>query len=209
MKNEGGRKWTKRDFLNYYRDFEAPTIEEGFSRIIKVDSPMKGSPKNALFLDLDGTVRYTAPGSEYDFPTRPEEVAIYEDVNEILRMYHRKGLIIVGVTNQSCVGRRIISEDVMQECLVQTIKLLEVPVAGVLYCPHVAGDNCKCRKPGPQMAYDAAERFDINLKDSIMVGDQMSDQQFAANAGIGMFLYRDLFFNLARAKRDPYLEPQA
>ena len=63
------------------------------------------------------------------------------------------------------------------------------------YCPHhpEAGLdrwrlNCECRKPHPGMILAAAERYDISLAASVMVGDSASDQQAAQAAGVGAYV---------------------
>ena len=59
------------------------------------------------------------------------------------------------------------------------------PLDAVYCCPHLAGSGCGCRKPEIGMALQAKADFpDIDFADSVMVGDSLSDMQFAINAGI-------------------------
>jgi len=43
--------------------------------------------------------------------------------------------------------------------------------------------NCKCRKPNPRLILKAANDFNINLKNSYMVGDQDTDILAGRSAG--------------------------
>jgi D-glycero-D-manno-heptose 1,7-bisphosphate phosphatase len=50
-----------------------------------------------------------------------------------------------------------------------------VPVDDIVVCPHVDADGCVCRKPSPGMLRQAAERWDVDLERSFVVGDRWRD----------------------------------
>ena len=54
------------------------------------------------------------------------------------------------------------------------------------HCPHHPdfSGTCDCRKPKPKMIFDAKKEFDIDVPNSILVGDKNTDIEFALNAGI-------------------------
>lgn len=72
------------------------------------------------------------------------------------------------------------------------------PIRGPIWiCPHAPDAGCVCRKPQPGMLLDSCAFFAVEPKDTLMVGDQASDQEAAANAGIA-FHFADEFFGRSR-----------
>ncbi len=70
--------------------------------------------------------------------------------------------------------------------MINEFKKRDIFIRRVYYCPHhprFTGE-CKCRKPKPKMILDAKEEFNIDLKNSILVGDKNSDIEAGINAGI-------------------------
>jgi D-glycero-D-manno-heptose 1,7-bisphosphate phosphatase len=63
-----------------------------------------------------------------------------------------------------------------------------IKITNVYYCPHHPdyGKECDCRKPKPKMILDANKEFNIDLKNSILVGDKNSDVEAGVNAKIGI-----------------------
>ncbi|MFP6581767.1 MAG: HAD-IIIA family hydrolase, partial [Candidatus Hydrogenedentota bacterium] len=59
----------------------------------------------------------------------------------------------------------------------------------VAYCPHAPEDDCICRKPKPGMLLDAATELDIDLTQSVMIGDNVTDIEAGENAGCRLSLY--------------------
>jgi D-glycero-D-manno-heptose 1,7-bisphosphate phosphatase len=68
----------------------------------------------------------------------------------------------------------------------KVVELLEqsgVKILKTFMCPHVAEDNCECRKPKPTMILQAAKEFNIDLTNSWMIGDHESDVKAGLYAG--------------------------
>jgi D-glycero-D-manno-heptose 1,7-bisphosphate phosphatase len=156
--------------------------------------------RRALFVDLDGTVRFTKTGRPH--PVKPWDQRIRAGVKEKLAGYRSQGHAVVAVTNQGGVAMGMLTEDdvraihkhLTEELLPDTFDL-------VLYCPyHPRGRiaeyrrDADCRKPKPGMAIAARDRLGLDLAASIMVGDTDTDEGFAQNAGIGAFHWADDFF---------------
>lgn len=101
---------------------------------------------------------------------------------------------IVIVTNQSAVGRGIISlaeANTINARVVAEIEKSGGRVDGVFICPHAPADACQCRKPMPGLLLQAAQALDLDLARSVMVGDAISDLLAGQNAGIQrLFLVR-------------------
>jgi D-glycero-D-manno-heptose 1,7-bisphosphate phosphatase len=63
-------------------------------------------------------------------------------------------------------------------------------IDAVYYCPHIAEDNCECRKPKNKMVTDIGKQFNIDLKDIPAIGDTLRDLQAFASAGCQPMLVR-------------------
>ena len=65
----------------------------------------------------------------------------------------------------------------------QTIKN-SIEILEVFHCPHVPEDKCYCRKPQPGMINKAVKKFNLDIKNSIVVGDKKTDISAGISAGI-------------------------
>lgn len=182
----------------YHKELVPPSINEGYTTVKSIPyvySAMENYKNKALFFDLDGTVRISS--GKYDWPQYPTDISIFTDVHAALQNYQDDGYLLIGVTNQSGIARKRATEIQVQDCIIETIKGLKALITNVFYCPHLPDTGCACRKPNPGMAYRARELYQVNLGASVMVGNAKSDEQFAINAGIGRYYYREDFFPCA------------
>ncbi len=95
--------------------------------------------------------------------------------------------VIVIVTNQSAVGRGIISlsqAQMINQRVLETIARAGGRVDGVFICPHAPEENCVCRKPKAGLLTQAAEELELDLSHSIMIGDALTDLEAAQAAGV-------------------------
>ena len=139
--------------------------------------------KPAIFLDRDGVVIENRP----DYVRSWEDVEIFPAAVDSLSQLVSCPYHIVFVTNQSAVGRGIISIDVAQEInrrLVIELGKLGCRIDGVFMCPHAPENNCSCRKPLPGLLFKATNSLKIDLANSIMVGDAWTDLQAGHAAGV-------------------------
>jgi D-glycero-D-manno-heptose 1,7-bisphosphate phosphatase len=161
---------------------------------------MPNSTRRALFVDLDGTVRFTKTGRPH--PVKAWDQRIRAGVKEKLAEYSEQGYAIVAVTNQGGVAYGLLTEDDVKSIHEHlTTKLLPDTFDLVLYCPyHPRGrvaeykKDAECRKPKPGMAFEARDTLGLDLGESIMVGDMSTDEEFARNAGIGTYHEATDFF---------------
>ena len=137
--------------------------------------------KKAVFLDRDGVII-----EQVAYLSKPEQVALVPGAVEALRLIHRRGDLAVVISNQSGVGRGYFTaadvdavHDRIQELLAQSGEKVDE----FRYCPHAPDEACSCRKPSPEMILKAAERFGIDVRASLMLGDRMSDLECGVNAG--------------------------
>ncbi len=143
----------------------------------------------AAFLDRDGTIT-----SERGYVTRPEDVVLIDGAADAIRELNEAGVLVVIVSNQSGVARGLMSEEDMAAVHAATESLLSARGAvldGAYYCPnHPDGTierytrDASSRKPATGMLERAVSDLDIDLTQSTMVGDQITDVGFANRAGI-------------------------
>jgi D-glycero-D-manno-heptose 1,7-bisphosphate phosphatase len=137
----------------------------------------------AIFLDRDGVIienRDTYVRSWAD-------VSIYPDALPALAQLNNLTYKIVIVTNQSAVGRGLMGMETALDInrrLSVEIEKAGGRVDGIFMCPHAPEENCSCRKPQPGLIFQAAEALQLNLQQSILIGDALSDIQAGQSAGI-------------------------
>jgi D-glycero-D-manno-heptose 1,7-bisphosphate phosphatase len=130
--------------------------------------------KPALFLDRDGVIIDSRP----DYVRTWSDVSIFPQALSSLQKIKTSEYKIFIITNQSAVGRGIISQSTAEEINWQLVNEIESAggrIDGVYMCPHTPEDNCPCRKPHPGMILQAAAENSLDLGLSILIGDAISD----------------------------------
>ncbi len=121
------------------------------------------------------------------YVSRIEDFEFVPHVFDVLRHYGKLGYLLIIVTNQSGIGRGYYtSEDFEKLTRWMLDRLLEehINIEAVYHCPHDPDAGCYCRKPAPGMLEAAIERYDIDPKNSWMIGDKPTDIEAAKRAGI-------------------------
>lgn len=137
----------------------------------------------AIFLDRDGVIIE----NRTNYVREWGDVAIYGQALTALAGINSSPYKIVVVTNQSAVGREIITLEAVREInerLVQIIEQTGGRIDGVYVCPHAPQDGCACRKPKPGLLLQAAEELSLDLSRSILIGDALSDILAGQAAGV-------------------------
>lgn len=140
--------------------------------------------QKALFLDRDGVVNV-----ELNYLYKIEDFRFMDGILELCKHFQKLGYIIIIITNQSGIARGYYSNDdfaKLTSWMVDEFKKNGIEVKKVYHCPHhpeISGE-CECRKPGIGMIVEAKGDFDIDLQNSILVGDKESDIEAALGAGI-------------------------
>jgi D-glycero-D-manno-heptose 1,7-bisphosphate phosphatase len=137
----------------------------------------------AIFLDRDGVLIENRPSYVRSW----EDVHIFHQALAALARISSTPYKIVLVTNQSAVGRGLITLEVAWEINRQLVSVIEGAggrIDGVFMCPHAPQDQCVCRKPRPGLLIQAARELSIDLSRSILIGDAITDIQAGQAAGI-------------------------
>jgi D-glycero-D-manno-heptose 1,7-bisphosphate phosphatase len=138
----------------------------------------------AIFLDRDGVIIENRP----NYVRNWSDVEFIEPALEAMISLARLAVPIVIVTNQSAVGRHIITRataDEINQRVVSTIEEAGGRVDSIFLCPHTPEDRCVCRKPEPGLLLQAARELNLDLSRSIMVGDALTDVQAGRRAIVG------------------------
>lgn len=137
-----------------------------------------------LFLDRDGVINEERPGS---YVLHPGEFEFYKGAPEAINKFARYFKHIIIVTNQRGIGRGLMDENALHrihDLLSNTIKTGGGHIPAIYYATAIDPKDF-FRKPNPGMALQALKDFpDIDLRKSIMVGNNLSDMRFGKNTGM-------------------------
>ena len=140
--------------------------------------------KKALFLDRDGVINV-----EKEYLYKKEEFEFIDGIFNLCKYYQDLDYLIIVVTNQSGIARKYYTQkdfNVLTSWMIEQFYNEKINISKVYYCPHhpdISGE-CECRKPKSGMLLDAQKEFNIDLINSILVGDKQRDIDSAYNAGL-------------------------
>ncbi|KQI37773.1 D,D-heptose 1,7-bisphosphate phosphatase [Campylobacter jejuni CVM 41918] len=135
----------------------------------------------ALFLDRDGVINI-----DKKYVYKIEDFEFCDGIFELCRYFLAQKYLLFVATNQSGIARGYYTqEDFFKLCDFMLNEFLKenIKIDKIYHCPHLEG--CECRKPKAGMLLKAREEFDIDMDNSIFIGDNLSDMQAGKNAQIG------------------------
>lgn len=145
--------------------------------------------QKAVFLDRDGVINH-----DHAYVHKIEDFEFIDGVFDACRDFIAKGYILIVVTNQSGIGRGYYDEaqfNQLTEWMKTQFAQQQCPISEVYFCPHHPKkalpeylQDCDCRKPNPGMLQQGIDEFDVDVSQSVMIGDKVSDVQAARAAGI-------------------------
>ena len=141
--------------------------------------------KKAIFLDRDGVINRKLPEDRY--VQNSGEFELLPGVPLALKILKGLGYLVVIVTNQRGIARGFMTEDDLSDVhdfMWSLFRTDGMELDGLYYCPHDKTDYCDCRKPAPGMIFKAERDLGIDLAQSFMVGDSLSDVEAARTAGV-------------------------
>jgi len=146
---------------------------------------MSGFELEAVFMDRDGVLNKYVRG---DYIRTPDELHLLPGAAQAIKMLNDSNLPVIVVSNQQGVGKRIMTEDALNqvdgELRFQLKDQADAHVTRTYYCVHLAEDKCECRKPLPGMILQGADEYSIDLNKAVMIGDSLTDIESGNNAGI-------------------------
>jgi imidazoleglycerol-phosphate dehydratase / histidinol-phosphatase len=146
---------------------------------------MTGPPSaRVLFVDRDGTLIEEPPDEQVD---SLEKVRFMPGVFGALGALRGAGFRLVMVTNQDGVGSPRFPQaafDAPHRFVIEAFTSQGIEFDAVFVCPHLAADNCGCRKPRTGLVERYLREMPVDLAASAMVGDRDTDLEFARNVGV-------------------------
>jgi D-glycero-D-manno-heptose 1,7-bisphosphate phosphatase len=142
-----------------------------------------------VMLDRDGVLNE----DRRDFVKTPDELVLIPGAAAAVARLNRAGLKVAICTNQSCVGRGIVTLDRLERIHAHLRTLLAREGAGIdaiFLCPHAPWEGCACRKPQAGLLREALRRFGTAPSDAAMIGDGLRDLQAAKSVGCARHLVR-------------------
>ncbi|WP_020592369.1 HAD-IIIA family hydrolase [Kiloniella laminariae] len=135
-----------------------------------------------LFLDRDGVLNYSLIREGKPFAPRFLcDFKLYEELKWDLFQLSDQGIKIIVVTNQPDLSTGKQTPEILS---IMHEKLLDTfPIDEILTCPHIEEHGCFCRKPLPGLILTAAQKWDIDLESSILIGDRWRDIEAGIAAG--------------------------
>ena len=145
--------------------------------------------KPAIFFDRDGVLNV-----DVGYLYKIEDFQWIDGAVETIKHFNDKGYYVFVITNQSGVARGYYKEEdvtKLHQWMNQELARYGAHIDEFFYCPHhIKGIvpeysfDCECRKPKIGMIKEALEKYNRNLKESLLIGDKDSDIKCAENAGI-------------------------
>lgn len=135
----------------------------------------------AVFLDRDGVIN-----DHVRYVNTPEDLILFPGVGPAIRSLREAGYQVFVVTNQGGIGLGHMKEESLHAIHEKMERELEhdgATIDEIAYCPHKPHARCACRKPEPKMILDLAQKYDIDLSRSYMVGDRETDIESGQKAG--------------------------
>jgi len=176
----------------------------------------------AVFLDRDGVINelvYYPEQGIIDSPFTVEQLRLFPWTDEAIRKLSEAGYKVILVSNQPGIAKGHLSRETfgkirqkMKEGLAKNGASLD----GEYYCfhhPDAKVDSlrvsCECRKPKPGLLLQAKKELDIDLSQSWMVGDGLTDVQAGKSAGCKTILLGNAKCELCRLMDKEDARPDA
>ena len=134
-----------------------------------------------IILDRDGVINEDSD----DYIKSPDEWIPIAGSLEALGKLSQNGFKVIIITNQSGIGRKIFSIEMLNAIHKKmSINLAQYGgvIDGIFFCPCAPEENCNCRKPKSGLYNEVSDRLQISLENVFCVGDKITDIQAAQNA---------------------------
>lgn len=147
-----------------------------------------------ILLDRDGVINV-----EKSYLYKIEDFEYESGVIEALKKLADSGYKFAVITNQSGIGQGYYSEEEflkLEKYIEKDLYKKGIKIEKTYFCPHHPEGkekyrkNCDCRKPGTGNFLKAVEEFNIDIENSYMIGDRITDLIPAHKLGIKTVLLR-------------------
>ena len=139
-------------------------------------------PIKTIFLDRDGVIN-----KEVNYLNKIDDFEFIDGIFDVCLYFQNLGYKIIIVTNQSGIYRGYYTEHDYQKVtqwMLAQFANEDINILDIFHCPHGPDSTCNCRKPKPGMFLKAKTKYNIDMKNSWMIGDKEADVIAANAAGI-------------------------
>ena len=140
-----------------------------------------------VLIDRDGVINEEVP----DYIKSPEQLKIYNEAFEALALLKQAGFTCVVITNQSVVGRGIISLGQLNEIhkyMCEQVASNGGEISEVIFCPDAPDNPSNRRKPNAGMLFEALDKYNATSQETSFIGDAITDMEAAYKAGCARYL---------------------
>lgn len=145
--------------------------------------------KPAVFMDRDGTIN-----EQMGYINHISRFVMLEGVADAIRLLNTHGFLSIVVSNQSGVARGYFPMELVHKTnryMEERLAAEHALIDAIYFCPHYPKGtiarysiDCNCRKPRPGLVEKACRRFDIDMKNSFVIGDRSTDMELAYRCGL-------------------------
>ncbi len=139
-------------------------------------------PAPTVFVDRDGVINH----NRADHVVRWKDFEFEDGAREALRLLKKAGYQVFVVTNQAVIGRGLATQaevDFLHARMLKEVQATGGDITEVFCCPHRPEVNCICRKPRPGLLYQASLRYKVELPQSWLIGDYITDVEAGLSVG--------------------------
>ena len=143
----------------------------------------------AVFLDRDGVITREPPHYAHEV----SQLKLIPKSTDAIRLLNENGFIVIVASNQAGIAYGYYGEEdalLFHQAMKENLAREGAHIDAIYYCPHHPEAkiekyrvNCNCRKPKPGMLTRAAKELNIDLKQSYVIGDKLSDIEAGKRAG--------------------------
>ena len=150
----------------------------------------------AVFLDRDGVITREPPHYAHEV----SQLKLIPKAADAIRLLNENGFVVIVASNQAGIAYGYYGEEdalLFHQAMKENLAREGAHIDAIYYCPHHPEAkiekyrvNCNCRKPKPGMLTRAEKELNINLKQSFIIGDKLSDIEAGKRAGCKTIMVR-------------------
>ncbi len=150
----------------------------------------------AVFLDRDGVITQEPPHYAHEL----SQLELIPKSADAIRLLNENGFVVVIVSNQAGIARGYYQEEdaiLFNQALKERLAQNGACIDAIYYCPHHPEAtveryrvDCNCRKPKPGMLIKAGKELNVDLRQSFIVGDKLSDIETGERVGCKTILVK-------------------
>lgn len=145
---------------------------------------MESSEEKVVLLDRDGVIIEHIPNG---YALTSADIKILPGAAQAILKFNSRGFKVCVISNQQCVGKGLLtleeldalSEDIRQQLRDEA----GAEITEFFYCPHLASEDCECRKPKAGLILEAQKAYSFDPHHTYLVGDSYSDLAAGHAAG--------------------------